>query len=169
MSPGDADKPANRLAKTIQKIRKVAGPFDQQAVTLALGRTVKFVGTARLKVEELTSERAVVSVQNKKRVQNHIGGVHAMAMGLIAESATGFVVGMNVPDSAIPVIKSVKIEYLKRAKGGMRAEATLTDAQRAAIASEPKGEVLVQCRVTDESGIEPIRVEMIWAWVPKKR
>jgi len=76
---------------------------------------------------------------------------------------------MNVPDSAVPVIKSVKIEYLKRATGGMRAEATLTDQQRDEIASKPKGDVLVQCRVTDESGIEPIRCEMIWAWVPKKR
>ena len=163
------DQPANQLARTIQKIRKVAGPFDRRAVTLALGSTVKFVGTARLKVEELSGARAVVSVQNKRRVQNHIGGVHAMAMGLIAESATGFVVGMNVPDSAIPVIKSVKIEYLKRAKGDMRAEATLTDEQRQAIAAQPKGEVLVQCRVTDETGIEPIRCEMIWAWVPKQR
>ncbi len=163
------DYAPNRLAKTIGKIRKASGPFEQRALSLALGRTVKFVGTARLKVESLTAERAVVSVRNKKRVQNHIGSVHAMAMGLIAESATGFVVGMNVPDSAIPVIKSVKIEYLKRAKGGMRAEATLTDEQRQAIASQPKGEVLVQCRVTDESGIEPIRCEMVWAWVPKKR
>ena len=169
MSASQADPPANRLAKTIQKIANVAGPFRQQAITLALGSTVKFVGTARLKVEELSADRAVVSVANKKRVQNHIGGVHAMAMGLIAESATGFVVGMNVPDSAIPVIKSVKIEYLKRAKGGMRAEATLTEQQREEIASKPKGDVLVQCRVTDESGTEPIRCEMIWAWVPKNR
>jgi acyl-coenzyme A thioesterase PaaI-like protein len=161
--------PANRLAKTIQNIRKVAGPFQKKAVTLALGRTVKFVGTARLEVDELSESRAVVSVKNRKRVQNHIGSVHAMAMGLIAESATGFVVGMNVPDTAVPVIKSVKIEYLRRATGDMRAEATLTDAQREMIASQEKGEVLVECHVTDETGIEPIRCEMVWAWVPKKR
>ena len=29
--------------------------------------------------------------------------------------------------------------------------------------------VLVQCRVTDDAGIEPIQCQMIWAWVPKKR
>lgn len=163
------NKPANRLAKTIQKIESVAGPFRKQAITLALGRSVKFVGTARLKVEELSAERAVVSVENKTRVQNHIGGVHAMAMALIAESATGFVVGMNVPDTAVPLVKTVKIEYLKRATGGLRAEATLSEEQRRAIATQQKGEVLVPCRVTDDSGIEPIRCEMTWAWVPKKR
>jgi len=163
------DRPANRLAKTIEKIEKISGPFRRQAVTLALGRTVKFVGTARLKIEELTHERAVVSVENKKRVQNHIGGVHAMAMGLIAETATGFVVGMNIPDTAVPVIKSVKIEYLKRATGGLRAEATLSEEQRQAMTTQPKGEVLVDCRVTDDANVEPIRCEMTWAWVPKNR
>ena len=159
----------NRLARTISKIEGVAGPFRKQAVTLAIGRTVKFVGTAGLKIEELTPDRAVVSVENRKKVQNHIGGVHAMAMGLLAESATGFVVGLNVPDTAVPVIKTVKIDYLKRAKGAMRAEAWLSEEQRQAIATEPKGDVLVPCRVTDETGNEPVRCEMTWAWVPKQR
>lgn len=163
------EQPANRLSRTVDKIEQVAGPFRSSVVTLALGRTVKFVGTAGLRVEELSKERAVVSVNNRKKVQNHIGGVHACAMALIAESATGFVVGMNVPDSAVPVIKTMKIEYVKRATGALRAEATLTDAQRQSIATEPKGDVVVQCRVTDEAGVEPIQCEMTWAWVPKKR
>lgn len=85
------------------------------------------------------------------------------------DSATGFVIGMNVPDSAVPVIKSAKIDYLKRATGTLRAEATLSGEQRRLIAAEPKGEVLVQCRVTDDAGIEPIQCEMIWAWIPRKR
>ena len=38
------------------------------------------------------------------QVQNHIKGVHACAMALLAESATGAVFGMNVPDSAIPYV-----------------------------------------------------------------
>lgn len=163
------EQPANRLSRTVDKIEQVAGPFRSSVVTLALGRTVKFVGTAGLRVEELSKERAVVSVNNRKKVQNHIGGVHACAMALIAESATGFVVGMNVPDSAVPVIKTMKIEYVKRATGALRAEATLTDTQRQSIATEPKGDVVVQCRVTDEAGVEPIQCEMTWAWVPKKR
>ncbi len=136
---------------------------------MAIGRTVKFVGTAGLRVEKISAGSAVVSLANHKKVQNHIGGVHACAMALLAESATGFVVGMNVPDTAVPVIKTMKIEYLKRATGGLRAEATLTEEQQRSIATEPKGDVLVQCRVTDEAGVEPIQCEMTWAWVPRKR
>lgn len=163
------EQPENRLSGIIRKIERVSGPFRSRAVTLALGRTVKFVGTAGLSVDELSGDRAVVSVRNRRKVQNHIGSVHACAMALIAESATGFLVGMNVPDSAIPVIKTMKIDYVKRATGMLRAEATLTEAQRRAIAGEPKGDVLVQCRVTDETGIEPIVCEMTWAWTPKRR
>ena len=84
------------------------------------------------------------------------------------DSATGFAIGMNVPDSAVPVIKSAKIDYLKRATGSLRAEATLAGEQRRLIAAEPKGQVLVQCRVTDDSRSEPIQCEMIWAWIPRK-
>ena len=163
------EQPANRLSRTIDRIERVAGPFRSAAVTMAIGRTVKFVGTAGLRVENLSAERAVVSVANRKKVQNHIGGVHACAMALLAESATGFVVGMNIPDSAVPVIKTMKIEYVKRATGGLRAEAILTAKQRQSIATEPKGDVVVQCRVTDEAGVEPIQCKMTWAWVPKKR
>jgi hypothetical protein len=51
-------KSENRLATTVRRIRNASGPFQQQAVSLALGRTVKFVGTAGLKVEELSRSAA---------------------------------------------------------------------------------------------------------------
>lgn len=159
----------NRLNQIVRRLGQVAGPFQSSALSFALGRTVKFVGTAGLIVEELTPERAVVVVRNRKKVQNHIGSVHACAMALVAETATGFVVGMNLPDAAVPVIKTIKIDYVKRAAGDMRAVATLTDEQRARIMREPKGDVLVACTVTDEKEVEPIACEMTWAWTPKRR
>lgn len=60
---------------------------------------------------------AVVSIKNRRRVQNHIGGMHACGMALAAESATGIVVGMNVPDSAIPLCKSMKVNFVRRCEG----------------------------------------------------
>ena len=63
----------------------------------------------------------------------------------------------------------MKIEYVKRATGGLRAEALLTAKQRQSIATEPKGDVVVQCRGTDEAGGVTIQGKMTWAWVPKKR
>jgi uncharacterized protein (TIGR00369 family) len=82
---------------------------------------VKLVGTAGLRIEALTGEHCVATLANNARVRNHIGGVHAAAMALLAETVTGFVVGMNVPDDRVPVIKSMHVDYTKRAKGGLRA------------------------------------------------
>ena len=46
-------------------------------------------------------------------MQNHIGGVHAAAMVLVAENTTGLVVGMNVPDAGVPVVKTLKVDFVK--------------------------------------------------------
>lgn len=159
----------NRLSRMITPLTLLPHPLRQVALSAALGRVVKFVGTAGLTVEELTTSRATISVQNRRKVQNHIGGVHAAAMALIAETATGFVVGMNVPDTAVPVIKSMHVDFKKRAKGGLRAIATLDDYTKERIRTEERGEVNVPVTVTDESGESPILCEMIWAWTPKRR
>ena len=57
---------------------------------------VKLAGTARIWVEEMSGTKAIVTLKNRRRVQNHIGGIHACGMALAAESATGIVVGMYV-------------------------------------------------------------------------
>jgi len=133
------------------------------------GRVVPFLSTAGVRFENVTQERLVVSIRNQRKVQNHIKGVHAAAMALLAETATGFVVGLNVPDDKLMLLKSMKVDYLKRAQGNMRAVATLTPEQISSFHQADKGDVTVAVSVTDDSGQEPIRCEMIWAWIPKKR
>lgn len=161
--------PQNRLSQSVAKLDRVPAGLRTAARSLVLGRIVKFVGTAGLTIEELTPARAVVSVRNRPKVQNHIGSVHAAAMALIAETASGFVVGMNVPDAAVPVIKSMHLDFVRRAKGNLRAVAELNEEQRQLILSMEKGEVTPLVTVTDEAGEVPIRCTMVWAWTPKRR
>ena len=105
----------------------------------------------------------------KRQVQNHIKGVHAAAMTLLAETATGMVVGMNVRDDCLPLAKELKVAFKKRAQGALRAVATLTVEQRALMQQSDKGEVQVQVTVTDETGAEPVQCEFTWAWIPSSR
>lgn len=160
---------SNNLTRVISKFAFLPPALRATVVSGIFGRVVPFVGTSGLRYEELTPERVVVSIRNRRPVQNHIKGVHAAAMALLAETATGFAVGMNLPDDKLPLIKSLKVDYLKRTQGDMRAVATLTPEQVEMIRSTPKGEVLVPVMVTDESGEEPVRCEMLWAWVSKQR
>jgi acyl-coenzyme A thioesterase PaaI-like protein len=159
----------NRLARTLSIFDKLPTPLRVRATSLFMGRMVPFVGTSHVRIEEMTPRRVVVSVPNHPSVRNHIKGIHAAAMTLAAETATGFVVGMNVPDDRLPLMKSLKVAFRRRLQGGLRVEAWLTEPQIDEIRREEKGEVLVSVRATDDSGQEPIECEMIWAWVPKKR
>jgi acyl-coenzyme A thioesterase PaaI-like protein len=158
----------NRLSRIVGHVEKLPAALRRTALTLVVQQTVPFTGTAGLRVEELTSERVTVVVENRRKARNHIGTLHAAAMALAAETCTGFVVGMNVPDSRTLVIKSMKVEFRKRCKGALRATATLTPEQIESCRSTEKGEVSVAVTATDEAGVEPVVCQMIWAWVPRK-
>jgi acyl-coenzyme A thioesterase PaaI-like protein len=158
----------NQLTRTVAKLQGLP-LIGAWATSWALGRVVPFVGTAGLRYEVITPQRVVVRIRNQRKVQNHIQGVHAAAMALLAETATGFCVGMNLPDDKLPLIKTMKIDYVRRSQGDMVATAQLRPEQIQQILTQDKGEVTVPVTITDASGESPIQAEMLWAWVPKKR
>ena len=160
---------SNQMSRLIGKLQALPPGLQPMAQTFLLGKGVPFLGTAGMQFEQVTPQRVVVSVANKRKVQNHIKGIHAAAMALLAETATGFVVGMNLPDSKLPLLKSMKIDYVRRSTGDMRAVAELTPQQIQSIVNDDKGEVVVKVMVTDAANVQPVECEMTWAWVPKKR
>ena len=160
----------NRMASSIKKMEGVLpASFHAFGYTVVFNSMVKLAGTSGLQVETLNQKEAVVYLRNKRKIQNHIGSLHACAMSLAAESATGMIVGMNVPDTHIPVIKQMNISFVRRCQGDIRARAVLSEEDYRRINEEDRGEVNVEVQVEDESGNEPIKAEMIWAWVSKDR
>ena len=158
--------PPNRLERQLERLTEVPAFARPWFRNVALRRAVPFTGTAGIEFLQMTRERVEVALKNEKKVQNHIGGVHASAMNLLAETATGMVVGMNVRDDCVPLAKELKMAFKKRATGALRAVATLTDEQRAAMQASDKGEVNVAVTVTDEAGVNPVECEFVWAWIP---
>ena len=134
-----------------------------------MGRLVPFINTAGIRFKKLTREEVVVLVRNHKRVHNHIHGVHACVTAGIAETASGFVTMMNCPKDKLIFFKLMHIKYIKVANGDLTATATLDDTMANTIIQETKGHFMVPVRVVDQKGIEPVQVEMIWAWIPRKK
>ena len=159
----------NRLARTLARLDALPAPLRQRVRNFVLRRAVPFTGTARLDFAVMTPEKVEIAIANQRRVQNHIQGVHAAAMTLLAETATGMVVGMNVRDDCLPLAKELKVQFRRRTKGDMRAVAHLSAQQRHLMLSQDKGEVVVPVTVTDASGEQPIVCEFIWAWVPSSK
>lgn len=160
---------SNRLSKLVKVSSRLPQGIRTALLSKTFGRVVPMVGSARIRYEQVSHDQVMVSMANHKAMQNHIGQVHACAMALLAETATGFVTAMNVPDSAVVLIKSIKIDYKRPTQGAMRAVATLTNEQQQLMQSTDKGETLVQVVITDESGEAPIQCEMLWAWIAKSQ
>lgn len=159
----------NRLQRSLGRLGFLPGPLRRMARNLVLRRAVPLTGTAGLDFRELSAQRSEIRIANRKAVQNHIGGVHAAAMTLVAETATGMVVGMNVRDDCLPLCKGLRVRFRKRSTGALTAVATLSAEQREILQSDTKGEVNVAVTVTDEAGEQPIECEFVWAWIPKEK
>jgi uncharacterized protein (TIGR00369 family) len=159
----------NRLTSMVNVFQKFPESIRTFALSKALGKVIKYVGTSGLRFEKVTANECIVVIPNRKKVQNHMGSVHAAAMGLLAETATGFMTGLTVPDNRIIVIKSMNLEYLKQATGDMTAVATFSDEQVDFIKNNEKADINVPVVITDEKGIETVKATMVWAWAPKRK
>lgn len=160
---------SNRLTRLVKATSRLPQGMRTALLSKTFGRVVPMVGSAKIRYQEISASKVVVSMANHKVMQNHIGQIHACAMALLAETATGFVTAMNVPDSAVVLIKSLKVDFKRPTKGAMTAVATLTPEQQQLMQSSEKGETLVQVIVSDESGEAPIQCEMLWAWIAKNQ
>src|SRR5690606_17685702 len=106
----------NRLTKLVKATSRLPQAIRSTLLSKTFGRIIPMVGTANIRYVELSGAKVVVTIANHKAMQNHIGQVQACAMALVAETATGFVTAMNVPDTAIVLIKSLKIDFKRPTK-----------------------------------------------------
>lgn len=159
----------NRLRRTLRRLERLPRALSAPLRSWLVGRAIPFVGTAGVALERIAEDEVIAVLANRRRVRNHIGGVHAAAMALLAETASGIVLGMNVPDERVPLIVHLGVDYLERAHGGLRAVARLAPADIARVRSEERGQLDVPVEVSDESGAQPIRCHMRWAWVTRRR
>lgn len=159
----------NRLAKLVKATSKFPKGLRSTLWSKAFGRIVPMVGTANIRYLEVDQHHVKVRLENQRNMQNHIKGLHAAAMALLAETATGFLTGLHVPDDRILLIKSLHVDYLKVVQGGLTATAQLSLEQQLFIAEHDKAELSIPVTVVDDAGVEAIQCEMIWAWLPKRK
>ncbi|ALF59941.1 DUF4442 domain-containing protein [Psychrobacter urativorans] len=161
----------NQFTKLLSVTKYLPAAVRSTVLSKAFGKVVPYVGTTGICYETVEPNKVVVSLNNSKAVQNHIGSIHAVAVTLLAETATGFILGLNLPSDRILLIKSYSVNFYRPlTKGQVAAIATLSDEQRLDILNTPKGEMVIPCVINDrESDRErdPIVVEMTWAWIPK--
>jgi acyl-coenzyme A thioesterase PaaI-like protein len=117
------------------------------------------------RIESLEPGRCVASLRHRRKVTNHIGTVHAIALCNLAELSGGLMVDASLPASMRWIPKGMTVEYLRKAVGTMRAVATPAQAIVEAAASY---EMPVDVVVTDVSGEAVFRAR-ISMWLSPRR
>ena len=170
--PNSTLKPiSNQFTKLLSITKYLPASARSSILSKAFGKVVPYVGSTGVYYETVEPNQVVVSLNNTKAVQNHIGSIHAVAITLLAETATGFILGLNLPSDRVLLIKSYSVNFYRPIKKGqIAAVASLSDEQRLDILNTPKGEMVIPCVIHDresDSDRDPIVVEMTWAWIPK--
>ncbi len=161
--------PSNPFAEIARRFEGLPPAQRREQVTHAVQQVIPFVGTARLAVEVYRSTQVVVNLENQRSVQNHLGGPHAAALALLAETATGLVAALNVPAGSVPVLRTLHVDYRRRAAPPLRAEAILSEEEAGRIHSRPIGKIDVPVRLTGADDREPVEAALEWAWLPERR
>lgn len=109
--------------------------------------------------------RCEVRIRDRRRVHNHIGTVHAIALCNLAELAAGVMTDASLPASMRWIPKGMTVEYLKKAKGTLHGVAT---PDQPLVESDRGYDLPVSVVVTDGTGEAVFRAR-IDMWVSPKR
>ena len=171
MPDASADRtlPKSILGKLADRVSGLPAALQVPILTAVSRRAVPFIGTAGVKVLSMGPEGVRLSLANRRRVHNHIQGVHAAAAALLAETASGFALGVVLTADKLPLLVRMEVDYVRRMSGSLVAEATLPPGTLERVAQDPKGEVTIDVQITDEAGEEPVVAKMIWAWRSKRK
>jgi acyl-coenzyme A thioesterase PaaI-like protein len=101
--------------------------------------------------------RCEVRIPDRRRVHNHIGTVHAIALCNLAELSAGVMTEVSIPAGMRWIPKGMSVEYLAKAVGTMQAVAT---PETAAVELAEGYEWPVVVRVQDRAGKDVFRARI---------
>ena len=88
-------------------------------------RRAPYFASIAPRVEELEPGHCVVRLRDRRRVRNHLGTVHAIALCNAAELAGGLATDAALPPQLRWIPKGMQVRYLKKAHGDLRATANV--------------------------------------------
>lgn len=122
-----------------------------------LGRYVPYSGSIHACVEDLVPGRVTVRLVDRRRVRNHLGSIHAVALINLGELASGLALYTLLPAGLRGIVTGMEVQYLKKARGTLRANGYC----RLPEVTGPTDHQ-VHADITDTSGDQIARVTVNW-------
>ncbi len=138
--------------------------FGRWLFAHTVGRRAPYFASIRPRVVELRPTKCRVSMRKRRKVENHIHSVHAIAMANLCELAAGLVTEVTIPPTQRWIARGMTIEYLRKAESDLSAIARL-DKNEWADGGE---NVAVPVSVVDRNGTEVVRA-VITMYVSPRR
>ncbi|MEX2528496.1 MAG: DUF4442 domain-containing protein [Gemmatimonadota bacterium] len=150
--------PGPRLLAAWQRLSVLPG--GGTLFSFGLGLMVPYTGSIRPRVLELQPGRAVVRLRDRRRIRNHLGSIHALAIANLGELAGGLALLTALPPGRKGIVTRLQTEYLKKARGTLQARGEVDSPSFPWGADEI--ETTVVATVWDEEGDEVARVVAHW-------
>lgn len=138
-------------------------PGGKALFSLLLGRMVPYSASIGARVQELRPGFARVTLADRRKVRNHLRSVHAVALMNLAELSTGLALNVGMRPDARSILKGLSMEYHKKARGTLTAEATAP-----LLDSNEERDVEVTTDVRDEAGDVVASAIARWRVGPRK-
>jgi len=151
--------PGERL-RTLWR-RLVSLPAGKSIFTFLLGRMTPYSSSIGARVEQLEPGFCRVALRDRRRVRNHLGSIHAIALANLAEMASGLAVLVGLAATVQGIVTGFSITYLKKARGPLIAECR-ADHLDVTAAQDYEAEV----SITDAQGDVVARASARWRLRP---
>ena len=151
--------PGERLRRLWGRLAPLPG--GKMLFSFLLGRMTPYSGSIGARVQDLTPGFCRVTLRDRRRVRNHLGSIHAIALANLAEMASGLAVLVGLPADVQGIVTGFSITYLKKARGLLTAECR---ADRLNVTAEQEYEATVV--VTDALGDVVARASARWRLRP---
>ncbi len=138
-------------------------PFGKRLFSRAVGLAAPYTSTIGAEVDVLKHGYAEVKMADKRSVRNHLSCVHAVALVNLAELTGNIAVAYSMPDDARFIVAGLSIEYLKKARGPLRASS-----EPPAIETSARAEYIVPVSIWNTAGEEVARAQLKTLIGPKR-
>src|SRR5471032_2525765 len=109
------DSPGAKLLSLWRRVSPLPG--GRWIFTQFVKWMIPYTGSVSPRVETLEPGYARISITQRRRLEQHLGSIHAIALMNVAEFASGASMITALPAGYRGIVTKITIEYFKRARG----------------------------------------------------
>ncbi len=138
-------------------------PGGKLLFSFLVGRVVPYSGSVGAFVEELRPGYACLTLRDRRKVRNHLGSVHAIALANLGELTTGLAAMAGMPANTRGILRGLEVCYEKKARGRLTSTCTSE-----VVAPDTNTEYSFEAEIRDQDGDIVARITTLWVIGPEK-